>query len=78
MQELGGPGEGGWAFEMQDAGIAGAEELWGAGCELGAKLEQEVGGIGADLLDGAGGVDLDGQVYVGEERCEEMEDLVAG
>ncbi len=76
IEETGGPGEGCRAFEVEDARVTGAEELGGSGGELGAELEEEGGGIGADLFDGAGGVDLDGEVDVGEERGEEVEDLV--
>ena len=76
VEKADGPGDSGGAVEAEDAGVASAEEFGFAGAELGAKTEQK-GGIGADLLDGAGGVDLDGKLLVGEERGEMGEDVAA-
>jgi hypothetical protein len=73
-EEGGGPGEGGFAVEAEDAADAGAEELRFIGTELGAEAEEEGSRVGADLLDGAGGVDADGEVFIGEERCEMAEE----
>ena len=42
-EELCGPGDGGGPLYMQDAGVAGAEELGAGAGELGAKTEQERG-----------------------------------
>ena len=78
MEEAGGPRDGGGAVQAQDARIASAKEFGFAGPELGAEAEQESGGVGADLLDGASGVDLDGELFVGEEWGEVGEDVAVG
>ena len=77
VEEAGGPGDGRRTVETEDAGVAGSKEFGFTGAELGAKAEQEGGGVGADLLDGTGGVDLDGKLLVGEERSEVGEDVAA-
>lgn len=75
-QELRGPADGGLAFEREDAGVAGSQQLGlvvghqrGAypriGGQLGMQAQQEGRGVGAHLLDGADGVEADGRLPVG-------------
>jgi hypothetical protein len=78
-QEGGDPGQRGVAVEAEDAADAGGEQVGvfavaAGGAELGAEAKEEGGGVGTDLLDGAGGVDADGEVGVVEEGCEVAEE----
>ena len=76
-KKLRGPGEGGGTFQCEHAGIAGPEEFRLVGGELGAKAEEQRGGVAADLYDRADSVDPDGEFLVGKERDEMGENAMA-
>lgn len=77
LEELRGPGDSAGAFEMEDAGVTGSEELRFVAGEFGAEAEEEHCRVGADLFDGAGGVDADREHLVGEELGEKGEEMGA-
>jgi len=71
------PRNGGWAFELEDTGIAGAEKFWFIGSELGTKADHECRGVCAYLFDGACDVDPHRKFLVSEQGSEMSEDTMA-
>lgn len=71
------PVERGGTFERENTGVAGAEDLWGVGRELGQQAKKERSRVSTNLLYGSNDIDPDGKFLVGQKRNQMNEEAMA-